>query len=463
MKRFFFHNFRIVYNLGRWIRQRFTKAGLLILTGLIAAGAFGIDTRQNLAYQLFSLLLALLLLGFLSNLRFRLHVKAQRDLPPFATVGETLYYQIKIQNETQKLQRSLTLYENIKLNPPSFETFLKAKEPGHEKRNMFDNYVGYPRWHWLMRLSRGANVTEQNLPPLPPSLMKPLKVKNDRANNKASISVKMTLEPLRRGYVHLTDMIIARPDPFGLVKAPYTINVSDSLLVLPKRYPVGEISLSGSRKYQRGGVNLAMSVGDSEEFVSLREYRPGDPLRHIHWKSWAKIGKPIVKEFQDEFFVRHALILDTFTEQATGEIFETAVSVAASFACAPRSHEVLLDLMFAGTQAYCFTSGRGLANTDKLLEILACVKACTAQPFSRLPSLVMEQATSLSGCICILLDWDIPRQHFVQSLKNRGIPLLVTVISSTELEIDHKKFPEVHVLPLNAIAEELAKLSCYSE
>jgi len=275
-----------------------------------------------------------------------------------------------------------------------------------------------------MHLSKGANVTEQNLPPLPPSLMKPLKVKNDRTNNRASISIKMTLEPLRRGYVHLTGMIIARPDPFGLVKAPYTINVSDSLLVLPKRYPVGEISLSGSRKYQRGGVNLAMSVGDSEEFISLREYRPGDPLRHIHWKSWAKIGKPVVKEFQDEFFVRHALILDTFTEQATGDIFETAVSVAASFACAPRSHEVLLDLMFAGTQTYCFTSGRGLANTDKLL-----------------------------------LDWDTPRQHFIQSLKNLGLPLLVTVISSTELEIDHKAFPEVHVLPLNAIADALVKLS----
>ena len=57
---------------------------------------------------------------------------------------------------------------------------------------------------------------------------------------------------------------------------------------------------------------MASSVGESEEFVSLRDYRRGDPMRHIHWKSWAKTGKPIVKEFQDEFFVRHALILDTF-------------------------------------------------------------------------------------------------------------------------------------------------------
>jgi uncharacterized protein (DUF58 family) len=58
---------------------------------------------------------------------------------------------------------------------------------------------------------------------------------------------------------------------------------------------------------------MASNIGQSEEFVSLREYRRGDPPRHIHWRSWAKAGKPIVKEFEDEFFVRHALVLDTFT------------------------------------------------------------------------------------------------------------------------------------------------------
>ena len=67
MRRFFFNNFRLIFALDRWIRQHFTKAGLLILGGLIAAGVFGMDTRQNLAYQLFSLLLALLLLAIINH------------------------------------------------------------------------------------------------------------------------------------------------------------------------------------------------------------------------------------------------------------------------------------------------------------------------------------------------------------------------------------------------------------
>ena len=441
MKRFFFHNFRIIFKIERWIRRRFTKAGSLVLGGLIAAGVFGIDTRQTLAYQLFSLLLILLLLAVISSWFLRLRFIVQRELPEFATVGETLNYQVQIHNHTHKLQRSLTLQENVKLQPSSFATFMHVKEPA--KHNWFDNYVGYPRWTWLMYISKGVEIAEQSLPPIPPS----------------KIEVKLTLTPLRRGYVHFTSMTFARPDPFGLFNALYTLNVPDTLLVLPKRYPVGEFSLFSSRKYQRGGVNLAMSVGDAEEFTSLREYRLGDPLRHIHWKSWAKLGKPVVKEFQDEFFVRHALILDTFTEQVRGDKFEAAVSVAASFASTPRSSEVLLDLMFVGTQAYCFTSGRGLAHADNLLEVLACVKESNSQSFDQLCSLVKEYLASLSGCVCILLEWDVSRQYLVKLLKNAQIPSLVVVVSDSELEIDINKFPEVHVLPVGKIAEELAKLA----
>lgn len=459
MRRFLFHNFRFVFFIDRWIRQRFTPAGWLVLGGLIAAGVFGIDTRQTLAYQLFSLLLALLLLAIISSWFIRLRLTAQRDLPRFATVGESLSYRIQVQNHTGKLQLGIILRDNVKLHPPSFERFLRAKEPGHQKRNWFDNFVGYPRWAWLMYISKGAEIAEQSLPPIPPSNTTQESEKRGILGVcQEGLDVKMTLTPLRRGYVHFTNMTFAISEPFGLFNKLYRLDKPDSLLVLPKRYPVHDISLSGSRKYQRGGVHLAMSVGDAEEFVSLREYRPGDPLRHIHWKSWAKAGKPIVKEFQEEFFVRHALILDTFTEQADGEFFEAAVSVAASFASAPRSQEVLLDLMFVGAQAYCFTSGRGLAQVDGLLEVLAGIEACIDQPFSQLYPLVMEHAASLSGCVCVLLSWDDARQHLVESLKQAEIPLLVIVVSQNPLEIDLKKFPFVHVVHTDKIAENLAVL-----
>jgi len=196
----------------------------------------------------------------------------------------------------------------------------------------------------------------------------------------------------------------------------------------------------------------------------LREYRRGDPLRHIHWRSWAKTGKPIVKEFEDEFFTRHALILDTFTARPPGEVFEEAVSVAASFACTVLTQESLLDLLFVGPQAYCLTAGRGLAHADQMLEILASVRSCADQPFGALELLVMNHVQVVSGCICVLLAWDEPRRALVEKLKALGLPVLVLVILDKPAIKPLDPGPlrdephRLHTLEIGRIEEQLALL-----
>jgi len=225
------------------------------------------------------------------------------------------------------------------------------------------------------------------------------------------------------------------------------------------------VALPGSLKYQQGGVAMASNIGQSDEFVSLRDYRRGDPPRHIHWRSWAKTGKPIVKEFEDEFFVRHALVLDTFTTRPQSELFEEAVSVAASFACTVLTQESLLDLLFVGAEAYCFTAGRGLAHADQMLEILASVQPCYQQPFTTLERAVLEHATVVSGCICVLLEWDELRRRFVEKLKVLGLPVLVIVLrpAGETRSLDPGPLADepanLHVLELGRIEEQLARLT----
>jgi uncharacterized protein (DUF58 family) len=234
-------------------------------------------------------------------------------------------------------------------------------------------------------------------------------------------------------------------------------------LILPKRYPLPPIALPGHMKYQEGGVALAANVGRSEEFVALRDYRHGDPLRHIHWRSWAKTGKPIVKEFEDEFFVRHALVLDTFTDEPHSELLEEAVSVAASFACTVLTQESLLDLLFVGNQSYCFTAGRGLGQADQMLDILASVRNCADKQFDALEHLVLNHISAVSGCICVLQRWDEPRKKFVEKMRALGVPVMVLVImrpgarkpESGPLRDEPEHF---HILEIGRIAEELAKL-----
>lgn len=441
LRRLLFHNFRTLYRLDQSFRQRFTHPGMLVFGVAVASAVFGIDTRKTFAYQLFSLTTAMLLLGLLFSLWFRARFTFKRELPPFGSVGEPLHYHIELHNQTRRVQHGLSLQEYLDGSHISFAEFAHALTPPTTSRNWFDNYVGYPRWVWLMRKRRGADSDWQKIPALPPQ---------------QSRKIRLKISPRRRGYVHFNRLMIARPDPLNLFRALRILPRPDSVLILPKRYPVPPVNLPGSRRYQAGGVNLAMSVGDAVEFVALREYRPGDALRHIHWKSWAKQGKPIVKEFQDEFFVRHALVLDTFCSGAQLEEFEEAISVAASFVGHLTTQDTLLDLMFVGTEAYRFTGGRGLGHVEKMLEILACVEASPDKDIDSLAPLLLQHGHELSGCIFVLLGWDKPRQNLLNRLQQRGLPLLALIISDKPLQ----QLPAYcHLLRMGQIEEDLLGLS----
>ncbi len=289
--------FRSTASLQYRLDRRLTGAGKLALGALGAAGLMGFDTNRTLAYQAFTFLLALLVLAFAWRFGFRPRLSARRVLPRFVTAGEPAAYRVVLANGGGRPERGLVLLEDTADPRPSFEEFVTAREPGEERRNWFDRKVGYPRWDWLVRRNQLARIDARPLPPLPPG-------------DAGEVRIEFTAR--RRGRLEFTGLTLARPDPFGLVNALWTLPLPQSLLVLPKRYALPDLALPGTRKYQPGGVALAQSVGDSEEFMALRDYRPGDPLRRVHWKSLARLGKPVVREYQDEFFVRHALVLDTF-------------------------------------------------------------------------------------------------------------------------------------------------------
>ena len=406
--------FRLLYRLYRlfswadyWAARRFTRAGLAVLGGLCVAATLAMDPENTVGYQGFALLLGVLFVALLFRAGFKASFAAERSLPRFGTVGQPVTYRVVVQNLTRRNQSGLTLLENLTDARPRFAEWkaLQLDDQKHVRPFRFSQRRrGNP--------FRLAKTGEASVPPLPPQ---------------QSGEVQVELTPLRRGVVRFDGLTLARPDPLGLFRALRTVTSPGSVLILPKRYPLPPMALPGALKYQRGGVAMASNVGQSDEFVALRDYRRGDPMRHIHWRSWAKVGKPIVKEFEDEFFVRHALVLDTFTERPHSDEFEEAVSVASSFACAVLTQESLLDLLLVERQAYCFTAGRGLAHADQMLEILASVQPC-AGSFAMLDSLVVNHATLVSGCIFVLLAWDEPRQRLVEKLKVLGLPALVLVI-----------------------------------
>src|SRR5690606_11700006 len=117
---------------------------------------------------------------------------------------------------------------------------------------------------------------------------------------------------------------------------------------------------------------------------------------------------------------------------------------------------------FVGPQAYCFTTGRGVGQTEQMLEILAAVQPCRDKEFSSLEEIVLEHLDAVSGVICILLSWDDSRQNFIEQLKVMGVPVLVFVVTEAGTELSpgpmSDKPEHFRPLPIGSIGEELGKL-----
>ncbi len=416
-RRLLYRNLKLVYKVTNWNRDRLTPAGTLILGGMFAAGIFGVDVRQSLAFHIFAILASLLVVAVLFNVSFRGHFQVRRLLPQYATVNRPLRYRIEVNNLANVGQHDLFVIDELDSVFPRYEEFETSTDPQDRKRNRFDRVVGYPRLMALIRRKRGGTID-------------PVSVEHVRPQHASYID--MILHPARRGYIEFSKIRVCRSDPLGLIRAMKKFMQRDKLLVLPGTYQVPLIEFEGARKYQQGDMSLASSVGDSQEFMSLRDYQPGDPLRAIHWRSYARLGEPVVKEFHDEFFVRHGLVLDTFKGMRSEQVFEEAISVAASFCLDMPGQDSLLDLMFVAEKTYRVTSGRGLSQAEDILEMLACVQASDESRFNQLADVVLRHCDETSGMVFIFMDWDEPRQALVDELIQRGLPVLVYVVLENE-------------------------------
>ncbi len=441
-QRFVLRQYAHIYRFDTWITRHFTLMGHIVMTFMIAAAVFGVDTGHSTTYQLFVFLLVVLIFSLLGSVFNRLQVSLTRQLPRYGTVGEPLRYSVTVTNLTTRTYDRLALIEPLAETLPSpaqLQQFYSVHNLPLIKRG-----ISFRQWLRYLTYQRGGVIGEIALPRL----------------GHTPVQVSNSFIPTRRGIIHFAPSIIAKPDLLGLFRRLIVVDVSQSCIVLPKRYPIKPLDLTGRRQYQAGGVSLSNSVGNSSEFMSLRDYQQGDPLHSIHWKSYAKHGKLIVKDYQDEYFVRRALVLDTFIGTANREQFEAAVSVAASLASNEQSHEALLDLLFVGQQSYCFTAGRGVDQLTHLQEILASVQASNDTAFSQLQQTVLARVGLCSSLLCVLMHWDEARQGFIKQLMAHGLPVAVFLLhdgSLTLAQCPHQP-PHFYLLDYRQLAEQLVAL-----
>ena len=439
-REFIFPGFVRLSRASRRASRRTSERGRFIQISAVICAAIGVDTNLTLVYQLFAFLLCLIIVSRLSLRVQPPKVSVKRRLPKYATAGQTFEYFIAVSNEGSHIERDLKLVDNPRIVPPDFKQFKEEREPGEETRNAYDRWIGFHRFIWLQRRNTGIVVKQGDVPEI---------------SLKATADTRMEALPLRRGIVNFTSTTLLSPDPFGLNFSVTNFNQHDQLMVLPRRYAVSKtFELSGGRHFQPGGVNSTWSIGESDEFVSLRDYRDGDSMRKVHWASTAKRDKPVVKEFQDEFFVRQALVLDTDTQDT--ELLEETVSVAASLLLQMENSDGLMDLIYISKTTQIVTAGRGYAQVNHQLEALATVEKYHGAA-AKLKETMLAHRKLMSGCILVLPGWDEPRQQLLNCLSSAGIPTALFIVTKDKDELTNVP-ASAKVLPIHDIAERLADL-----
>lgn len=239
----------------------------------------------------------------------------------------------------------------------------------------------------------------------------------------------------QRGEYVLPDLWVHSTFPFNLMRFGGDDLEVRKLTVLPTFHRLEQLEIPIVQRYQAGGTIHQSRTGEAMEFSGNREYVPGEPVRRMDFRAWARLGRPVVREYQGEFASRVALCLDTFVARSWGRRdpvgandFEAAISLTAAIIDSLDNRQTSLDLFAAGPDLFLFQSPEGGSHLEAVMEILAAVASTHRNPFEDLGPALDENLESTSVTICVLLDWDAAREEMLRRVLDSGCEARVYIV-----------------------------------
>ncbi|OFQ23318.1 hypothetical protein HMPREF2946_08060 [Actinomyces sp. HMSC062G12] len=135
-----------------------------------------------------------------------------------------------------------------------------------------------------------------------------------------------------RGLINVGPARSVRSDALGLLRR---VRVWDEPVVLHVHPRTVRVPFDATGfQLDVEGVSTGKLSSSDVSFHALRDYEPGDDRRAVHWQSTARLGKLIVRQYEETHRSHHVIVLDTSRDAWDHDSFETAVSVAASLGLA---------------------------------------------------------------------------------------------------------------------------------
>jgi uncharacterized protein (DUF58 family) len=132
----------------------------------------------------------------------------------------------------------------------------------------------------------------------------------DQAGPRWHEDVQYTIRSEIRGRYEVGPLSIRVSDPFGFIELVRTFSETSPLMVVPAVHTLPAIRLNGEWTGQGENRPRAFAVGSAED-VTTREYRRGDDLRRVHWRSTARTGDLMVRREEQPWQSRATVVLDS--------------------------------------------------------------------------------------------------------------------------------------------------------
>ncbi|MBF1139648.1 MAG: DUF58 domain-containing protein [Thermobifida sp.] len=169
-----------------------------------------------------------------------------------------------------------------------------------------------------------------------------------------------------RGLINVGPARAVRSDALGLLRRVRMWDEPVLLHVHPRTVRV-PFDATGFQLDVEGVATGKLSSSDVS-FHALRDYEPGDDRRAVHWQSTARLGKLIVRQYEETHRSHHVIVLDTSRDAWDHDTFETAVSVAGSLGLANLRESRPVSLT---TTEGWLPSGVAMRMLDALSEVKA--------------------------------------------------------------------------------------------
>jgi uncharacterized protein (DUF58 family) len=234
-------------------RLSFTREGKILVFLSVGVGFAAINTGNNLLYLLLGWMLSFIIAsGVLSEATLR-ELVVERRPPPRIFASEPFLMEVVIKNGKPKRASYSIEVEDLQGKTPIDKRcyFLKIPEAKSQRTSYRHTFV-------------------------------------------------------RRGLYTLTGYRLATKFPFALFRKSRDVDAPLDLLVYPARVAVPR---PPPRSATRGDAT-ADRLGRRGEFFGLREHRAGDDRRDVHWKSSARSGRLLVREYEDELARRLVIAVD---------------------------------------------------------------------------------------------------------------------------------------------------------